>query len=100
LGEARTVPGSPRRITPREIGDDRVTQGCLILRRDAPGGGGHGDALMREPQRVLDDMLEGNISPEAAERDYGVVLAPDGGSWTIDEAATAARRKQLRAGKT
>ena len=53
-----------------------------------------------EPQRVLDDTREGNISPEAAEGDYGVALAPEGRDWTIDEAATAARRKQMRAGKT
>jgi N-methylhydantoinase B len=66
-----------------------------IFRLDTPGGGGHGDALAREPQRVLDDLREGNISPEAAERQYGVVLAPDEPS-TIDAAATAARRRQMQ----
>ena len=34
---------------------------------------------LREPQRVLDDVREGNVSPEAAERDYGVVL---GAGWS------------------
>ena len=68
-----------------------------IFRLDTPGGGGHGDPLAREPQRVLDDLNEGNVSPEAAERDYGVVLERDGGNWTIDADATAARRKQMRA---
>jgi N-methylhydantoinase B len=67
-----------------------------IFRLDSPGGGGHGDALAREPQRVLDDVHEGNISPEAAERDYGVVLKPDGADWTIDAAATTARRQQMQ----
>jgi hypothetical protein len=48
---------------------------------------------------VLDDLREGNVSREAAERDYGVVVASDGPGWTIDEAATAARRKQMRTNK-
>jgi len=70
-----------------------------IFRLDAPGGGGHGDPLAREPQQVLDDLREGNVSPEAVERDYGVVLEPDGRDWTIDTAATEARRKQMRNNK-
>jgi N-methylhydantoinase B len=68
-----------------------------IFRLDTPGGGGHGDPLARAPQQVLDDLREGNVSPEAAERDYGVVLTQAGRHWTIDEAATTARRKQMRA---
>jgi N-methylhydantoinase B len=64
-----------------------------IFRLDTPGGGGHGDPLAREPERVLADVREGFISPEAAERDYGVVLKRDGASWRIDEVATQARRK-------
>jgi N-methylhydantoinase B len=71
-----------------------------IFRLDSPGGGGHGDALTRAPQLVLDDVHEGNISPEAAERDYGVVLKSDGGDWTIDVAATTARRQQMRTNMT
>ncbi len=51
-----------------------------IFRLDTPGGGGHGDPLAREPERVLDDVRDGNVSPEAAERDYGVVIRRDGSS--------------------
>jgi N-methylhydantoinase B len=65
-----------------------------IFRLDTPGGGGHGDPLAREPQRVLDDVREGNVSKEAAERGYGVVLAADG--HTVDAAATAALRQKMR----
>jgi N-methylhydantoinase B len=64
-----------------------------IFRLDTPGGGGHGDALSRPPEKVLADVREGYVSPEAAERDYGVVLSVDRSS--IDEAATARRREQL-----
>src|SRR5204862_4291438 len=45
-----------------------------VFRLDTPGGGGHGDALKREPERVLADVREGVVSVEAAQRRYGVVL--------------------------
>ena len=65
-----------------------------IFRLDTPGGGGHGDRLARPPERVLADVREGYVSPEAAERDYGVVLSADGRA--VDEAATARKRVMLR----
>jgi N-methylhydantoinase B len=39
-----------------------------------PGGGGYGDPFEREPQAVLEDVVNGYVSLEAAERDYGVVI--------------------------
>jgi N-methylhydantoinase B len=42
------------------------------------GGGGYGDPLAREPERVVDDVLDGYVSAEAAESIYGVVVRPDG----------------------
>jgi N-methylhydantoinase B len=68
-----------------------------IFRLDTPGGGGYGDPLTRDPQRVLEDIEEGYISAETAERQYGVILNSDGGRRTIDAAATAGRRKQMQA---
>jgi N-methylhydantoinase B/oxoprolinase/acetone carboxylase alpha subunit len=41
------------------------------LRYRTPGGGGFGDPREREPERVLEDVLEGWVSREAAARDYG-----------------------------
>ena len=67
-----------------------------IFRLDTPGGGGYGDALAREAERVLADVREGNVSPEAGERDYGVVLRRDGDAWAIDQAATQARRAKMK----
>ena len=67
-----------------------------VFRLDTPGGGGHGDPLARDPERVLADVLEGAVSRSAAERDYGVVLAPAGCSWVLDRAATQALRAQMR----
>lgn len=40
----------------------------------APGGGGWGDPLTREPERVLQDVVEGFVTPEAALRDYGLAI--------------------------
>jgi len=66
-----------------------------IFRLDTPGGGGHGDPLARDVERVLADVREGLVSRQAAERDYGVVLERAGRSWVIDRTATQARRAQL-----
>ena len=67
----------------------------LTLRRGAlfshvmAGGGGFGDPLEREPERVLDDVLDGRLSREAALRDYAVVLDTHD---DIDGEATRAAR--------
>ena len=39
---------------------------------DSPGGGGWGDARERAPERVLEDVLDGKVSVEAAFERYGV----------------------------
>ena len=40
-------------------------------------GGGFGSPLARDPERVRDDVLDGYVTRESAERDYGVLLDPD-----------------------
>ena len=57
-----------------------------------PGAGGWGNAKLRAPEKVLEDVLEKKVSVEAAERCYGVALKGEDGFWTIDEEKT----KQLR----
>jgi N-methylhydantoinase B len=57
------------------------------------GGGGVGDPLRRDPQRVRADIVAGAVSEEAAAGIYGVVIA--GG--VVDEAATVRRRAAIRA---
>jgi N-methylhydantoinase B len=64
-----------------------------VYRAVSMGGGGHGDPIEREPERVLDDMERLLVSAEWAQRMYGVV-ARDG---RVDAAATAARREAIRA---
>jgi N-methylhydantoinase B len=55
------------------------------IRLKLPGGGGVGDPRTRDPQRVLDDVLDGFITAQDARRDYGVVIDADG---RVDLAAT------------
>jgi N-methylhydantoinase B/oxoprolinase/acetone carboxylase alpha subunit len=52
----------------------------------APGGGGWGNPLEREPERVLQDVIEGFVTPEAASRDYGVqVIEQASGEFVLAE---------------
>ena len=46
------------------------------IRHVTAGAGGYGDPLLRDPARVLDDVRNGKVSVQAAERDYGVMLRP------------------------
>ena len=59
------------------------------------GGGGWGDPLERDPDRVRSDVVEEYITIEAARTDYGVVI--DATTMEIDEGATQELRKQMRA---
>ncbi len=58
------------------------------------GGGGYGDPLLREPDRVLKDVLGGAETVARARDVYSVVLTGSAaaGTLAIDAAATAARR--------
>ncbi|HVN87439.1 MAG TPA: hydantoinase B/oxoprolinase family protein [Candidatus Binatia bacterium] len=62
------------------------------------GGGGWGDPLDRDPQKVLDDVLDEYVSAEGARRDYGVVLTGslDDLTLAIDWDATAQLRSEIR----
>ncbi|MEJ8574992.1 hydantoinase B/oxoprolinase family protein [Microbaculum marinum] len=59
------------------------------------GGGGYGNPLDREPERVLADLRDGYISEASARDHYGVIV--DTATWTVDAAATAERRTTLAA---
>jgi len=64
--------------------------GTEIIYRTA-GGGGWGDPFERDPEMVRRDVIEGFVTAESAEADYGVRLTADG---TIDAEAT--RRLRIR----
>jgi len=47
-----------------------IGEGDVFVTRTA-GGGGWGDPAGRDPGRVADDVADGKVTSEAAERDYG-----------------------------
>ena len=49
----------------------------------APGGGGWGDPLKREAERVVADVEEGLVTPRAALDDYGLELSFADGAWVV-----------------
>jgi N-methylhydantoinase B len=76
---------------PSKASDALKTGDVLVF--FAPGGGGFGDPLDREPERVAADVANGWVSPARAAQMYGVALNDDG---TVDTAATAALREKVR----
>jgi N-methylhydantoinase B len=66
--------------------------GGASFTRPSAGGGGYGDPLERDPERVLDDVLDGYVSVERALADYGVVIAGE----TVDPVATEHERAAIR----
>ncbi|MBT6273088.1 MAG: hydantoinase B/oxoprolinase family protein [Chromatiales bacterium] len=61
-----------------------------VLYHEIAGSGGHGDPLTRDPERVVQDVLDEKVSAQAAAETYGVVLHAN--ALTVDEAATLALR--------
>ena len=78
----------PSKVTGRQLlaGDS--------LQITVPSGGGFGDPLRRDPQRVLEDVLDGFTNVEAAQRDYGVVLTTHNGGLHVDTEATTGLRAE------
>ncbi|MDZ7701502.1 MAG: hydantoinase B/oxoprolinase family protein [Halobacteriales archaeon] len=59
-----------------------------------PGGGGYGDPLDRDPEAVLQDVVNEKVSVERAREAYGVVV--DAVARTVDRGATEERRRAIR----
>jgi len=64
------------------------------IRLEGAGGGGYGNPLERPPDRVLSDVIAQYVSPEAALKEYGVVVESNGRS--VDYKATESERKKRR----
>jgi len=71
--------------------DTAILQPGDVLEIRSAGGGGRGNPIERETWRVAQDVARGYVSPEAAERDYGVVIR----NGAVDEAET----EKLRAAR-
>jgi len=68
-------------------------QGSDVLVMRSAGGGGLGDPLEREAERVAEDVHSGYVSEQAARDIYGVVITPSG----LDGRATRALREEMHA---
>ncbi len=101
-GLSRVVlnPDTPDEREIRPFSDDNHWKCGDLVRIYTAGGGGWGDPLERDAAMVLDDVLDGFVSLEAARESYGVVIDPD--ALQVDVAATDAQRSAIRAsrGKT
>lgn len=82
-GDDGAVENLPSKVSRRMLRDD-------VVRHEQPGGGGYGDPRLRDPERVLEDVLDGKVTPEFARREHGVVIDLDAGR--IDQAATSKLR--------
>jgi N-methylhydantoinase B len=104
-------PGTPNRMVIRYGSDDPfvvkhtadwvpISAGERVM-YDYGGGGGWGDPLARDPQAVLDDVLDEYVSVEGAARDYGVALTGSLADLTlaINEEATTRLRAEHKAAR-
>ncbi|MDQ3360227.1 MAG: hydantoinase B/oxoprolinase family protein [Actinomycetota bacterium] len=80
---------------PSKVRDVPVYEGDRLVFETA-GAGGVGDPLERDPEAVAKDLRWRLISPESAEREYGVVV---GGEGPVDAPATEARREEIKGGR-
>ena len=83
------VPGKVQGF-PLEHGD--------VLEMKSTGGGGYGDPLDREVEKVRWDALNGYISIERARDVYGVIINPE--NFEVDSEATLELRKRLKVEKS
>lgn len=90
VGEQRIEPVDGESFIPPKYGVRQLGPARIVA--DTPGGGGWGDPFARRPALVLRDVRDGLVSPEAAMRDYGVVIAADGR--TVDSDRTSALRSK------
>ncbi|GAA4546556.1 hypothetical protein GCM10023175_29010 [Pseudonocardia xishanensis] len=86
--EAIAAPGRVR----SSIGRRHFDRGDVELWTSG-GGGGLGDPLLREVERVERDLRHGYVTARHAEAAYGVVIGPDG---RVDAEATARSRAAVR----
>ena len=69
-------PGTPRERELPALGDGIILERGDLLRFETCGGGGWGDPLARDPERVRQDVARGIVTARGAREDYGVVLDP------------------------
>lgn len=82
--EVRLLPTMPMQSFDIEAGD--------VVHTVSAGGGGFGHAFKRDPNLVLEDVLDGKVTEEGARRDYGVAIE----SGRVDVDATWTLRAETK----
>ena len=77
--------GNPYGLTHLKPGD--------VVMIDAPGGGGYGNPVERDPELVEKDVLEGYVTRDDAAEQYGVIIDP--GTLKVDVGATREKRAAM-----
>ena len=90
-------PGREDRVLPVLMTEVEKLKEGDVFRHVMSGGGGFGDPLEREVERVLKDVIEEKVTVAHAADAYGVVIAGAPGP-SVDEDATARLRARLGAG--
>ena len=91
-GRITLNPGTPEARELLALGDGIGLKRGDLLRLETCGGGGWGDPLERDPERVRQDVARGFITGHGAFEDYGVVL--DAATLDIDKTATDEERRR------
>jgi N-methylhydantoinase B len=86
-------PGSHDEAILPTLASARLKRGDVV-RHVTAGGGGWGDALLRDPELVRRDVVNERLTPAHAESEYGVKIDPD--TLGVDHGATEALRKSMR----
>jgi N-methylhydantoinase B/oxoprolinase/acetone carboxylase alpha subunit len=63
-----------------------------VFSLETPGGGGLGNVLERDPQKVLNDVRNGYVTRKKAREVYRVVIDSVDGDFALNEADTRALR--------
>jgi N-methylhydantoinase B len=94
----RKVPDSVNDVACGRLEPLSAKQRALLNPGDAllilcAGGGGYGDPLLRKPNRVFQDVLDGLVDRETASSIYGVAFSGSGANLEVDADSTQALRK-------
>jgi N-methylhydantoinase B len=91
--DVESSPGAVPTTLRSTVSGRRIGPGGRVIVTTA-GGGGFGDPLARDPERVLEDVAEGTMTAARAERAYGVVVRDGAVDLGATEALRATRRRR------
>jgi N-methylhydantoinase B len=106
------LPSNPHGVWLAKSGEEREFLGATFsnvgvgegdtFTRPSAGGGGFGDPLGRDPEAVLEDVVDGYVTVERARKDYGVVVREvdaDMAEYELEGEETERERERIRAAR-